>query len=227
MRAPESAQRVRAPARSRESGLIGLRDLPKSRSVCAVSQMRVRWVGLAVAAFVVIIGSACGYNDAAGARTADVAASDVTVAEAATTLVPVTTDSAEHEAVRATGMAAILSVPYEIGPLPAGVEPVLSAQQVFDLVAGGSLSYYFLTAADRSNVSIEVGLILDHTLGDAGANDPTFVGYVIEGGHSECVSSGPPGGIDDGPHPCHGLAVVNGDTGQIVTEGDIGEPGTD
>ena len=118
MRAPESAQRVRAPARSRESGLIGLRDLPKSRSVCAVSQMRVRWVGLAVAAFVVIIGSACGYNDAAGARTADVAASDVTVAEAATTLVPVTTDSAEHKAVRARGKAAILWFPTKSGRCP-------------------------------------------------------------------------------------------------------------
>ncbi len=121
------------------------------------------------------------------------------------------------------------SVPYDIGPLPIGELPRLTPEEVLARISQQDvLVEFFSTPRDLESVLFKVGLVTDHSLvDDSTSNDPTFRGYVVEGGHSNCVSSGPDRPPTSEPTPnqigCHVLVVVNGDTGEIRSESEIGE----
>ncbi|MCU1398235.1 MAG: hypothetical protein JWN62_1344 [Acidimicrobiales bacterium] len=112
------------------------------------------------------------------------------------------------------------SLPFDIGPLPPGVAPQLSLADIVDLIPSGQMaSRFFRRPSDLATVSIMVGLITARSDIDAtAANDPSFVGYVIEGGHSSCAPNGPPpsDGIYLPDAPCHALFVIDGDTGHEI-----------
>jgi hypothetical protein len=112
------------------------------------------------------------------------------------------------------------SLPFDIGPLPANDMPRLSVADVIALVPTGAMaSRFFMSPSDVAGVSIRPGLITDHSAIDGTtANDPTFVGYVVEGGHSTCLQDGPPpsNGVYPPASSCHALFILNGNSGKEV-----------
>lgn len=134
---------------------------------------------------------------------------------------PLTTEpaSAAYTANTVASVEQIGSVPFDIRPLPDGEAPALSADEVMARIVEGDFGFFFARAEDRNSASIKVGLISDHSISGTPAEGPTFPGYVILGGHSTCIWSGPspapPETLDDRRGPCHAEIVVDGDTGEI------------
>ena len=156
----------------------------------------------------------------AGCSSSGFRASITTSPVALTTAPTPTTVQPMPTAVMPSVVEQIGSSPFDIGPLPPGVMPQLSVAEVVKLIPSGQMaSRFFLRPSDLATVKIRVGLITDHSAIDGTAsNDPTFVGYVIEGGHSTCTPSGPP--LSDGSYPpdapCHALFILNGDSGREI-----------
>ena len=121
---------------------------------------------------------------------------------------------------------AIGTIPFDIGPLPEGQQPALTVDDVLAVAAADGIFGRFLaTPADLDTLSIKVGLITDHSnIADTTGAAPTFIGYVLVGGHSTCVWSGPPT-TDNRDHegPCHGMLLVDGNSGQVLRQAEIGD----
>ena len=123
----------------------------------------------------------------------------------------------------------IWSIPFDIGPLPTGDVSGLTPEEVLVRISQQDVVVeYFTTRRDFTSASIKVGIVTDHSLtDDSTANEQTFRGYVIEGGHSTSVSSGPDRPTSSQPAlsqiTCHVLIVVNADTGEIRSVSEIGE----
>lgn len=141
-----------------------------------------------------------------------------------TTAVPATTSAAAALSTPTT-VAATTQIPstaYEIGPLPSGQTPRLDLTAIDDILRSGALGDFFTTDQDVDEASITLGLIIDHShTSIPTAHDPTFIGYVVSGGHSTCVPSGPP--RSDGSFapnfPCHAFAIIDANNGQIPVSG--------
>ncbi|MCU1366555.1 MAG: hypothetical protein JWN39_2194 [Ilumatobacteraceae bacterium] len=116
-------------------------------------------------------------------------------------------------------------VPFDIGPLPAGLVPSVSVTDVLALIGPSPQSRFFTTQADVDAAEVSVGLVVDLNE-PTGSDGSTFPGYVIEGGHATCTGDGPsnPDGSYPPPFPCHALYVVNGYTGQFLTNAEVGDP---
>lgn len=146
---------------------------------------------------------------------------------------PMITDTRATTLVRkpvpVTSVEQVGSLPFEIGPLPPGESPRLTVDDLFPILAQDLSGRFFTTDADRASVSIKVGIITDHggTVAGRPSPNPTFPGYVLEGGRAMCTFSGPPrsDGQFNGSVACHALLIVNGDSGDIVRSAEIGNSG--
>jgi hypothetical protein len=116
----------------------------------------------------------------------------------------------------------IPSTAYEIGPLAPNQTPRLDLIAIDNMLRSGALGDFFTTGKDVDDASITLGLITDHShTSIPTAYDPTFIGYVVSGGHSTCVPSGPPRSDGSFPpnFPCHAFAIIDADNGQIPVSG--------
>ena len=143
-----------------------------------------------------------------------------------------TSSGRAHEVVPVNTVATseqVPTIPFEISPLPPDQAPRLSVEDVLAMLQRAEFARFFETDADLANVSITVGLITDHsqTYGDA-SDDPSFPGYVVEGGHSICYPSGPalvpPSTSGPNEIACYTRLVINGDTGEVPTYSEVGLP---
>ncbi|MCU1397782.1 MAG: hypothetical protein JWN62_891 [Acidimicrobiales bacterium] len=175
----------------------------------AIVEPRMKRLLLVVA---VVVGAGCS----SPSYDADIAEPSVSAAPPSMSA----TTQPRTSAVMTGAVEQIGSLPFDIGPLPPSTTPGLSLSDVRKLIPSGQLAArFFLRPSDLATVTITFGLITDHSAIDGtAAGDPTFVGYVIEGGHSTCSPNGPPS--SDGTYPadapCHALFILDADSGHEI-----------
>lgn len=163
---------------------------------------------------------ALGFGVIVGCSSAAPAASNTTTAVAATSVSISTTTPSPPKVVPVETRERIGSLPFTIEPLNTSTAaPRLSIADITSLMPIGPGSRFFQRPSDITTATIKLGLITDHSVDDGTtANDPTFVGYVVEGGHAMCPADGPPtsDGENSPDFPCHALFILNGETGRYA-----------
>ena len=130
-------------------------------------------------------------------------------------------------AARSTGLSApvrveedmvIYGMPVTVSRLDDAADPPVDQALLAEILQRdpGYLQY-FSTADDRARAVTELGLITDAgAVGDTGRVGLSYPGYIVSGGSSPCVFSGPPTEKRSGPVECSTVIIVNAIDGSIA-----------
>ena len=108
-------------------------------------------------------------------------------------------------------------MPLTLSPLAESTQPPIDATRLGEiLLHDPGFLQYFPTTPDRAKADIELGLVTDAGVADPdGGTSSSYPGYVISGGSSTCVFSGPPTDKPRGPVRCSTVIIVNAIDGSI------------